>query len=109
MKKAVVLLSGGLDSSTALAMAVRDGFEAVALTVQYGQRHEIELDAAKRVARAFGVGRHEIVQIPLNQFGGSALTDNIDVPKDRDESEMQNIPVTYVDRKSTRLNSSHRT
>lgn len=103
MRKAVVLLSGGLDSTTALAIAKRDGFDPVALTVQYGQRHQAELSAALRVAQAFAVGRHEVVEIPLRQFGGSALTDDIDVPKDRGESQMQDIPVTYVPARNTVL------
>ena len=104
MKKAVLLLSGGLDSTTALAMAKNDGFEVVALTVQYGQRHQAELDASKRVAEAFGVKRHEIVEIPLRKFGGSALTDDIEVPKDRDEAAMSaEIPVTYVPARNTVL------
>jgi 7-cyano-7-deazaguanine synthase len=84
-------------------MAKRDGFEVVALTVQYGQRHDVELEAANRVAKAFDVKRHEVVEIPLRQFGGSALTADIEVPKDRDESQMQEIPVTYVPARNTVL------
>jgi 7-cyano-7-deazaguanine synthase len=103
LKTAVVLLSGGLDSTTVLAIAKRDGFEVIALTVQYGQRHQVELEASDRVAKAFGVKRHEVVEIPLRQFGGSALTADIEVPKDRDESEMQEIPVTYVPARNTVL------
>ena len=104
MKKAVVLLSGGLDSTTVIAMAKSDGFEIVALTAQYGQRHQAELDASRRVVSAFEVARHEVVEIPLRQFGGSALTDDIEVPKDRDESSMSTgIPVTYVPARNTVL------
>lgn len=101
-KKAVVLLSGGLDSSTALAEAKAAGFETYALTVLYGQRHAVERDAARRVARAIGVARHVEQTLDLRAFGGSALTDDIDVPKDRDESVMAaDIPVTYVPARNT--------
>lgn len=103
MRKALVLLSGGLDSTTVLAMAKAEGYEVHALTVVYGQRHHVEIEAAKRVARALGVARHEVVEIPLHRFGGSALTDDIEVPKDRDESAMQNIPATYVPARNTVL------
>lgn len=100
--KAVVLLSGGLDSATALAEARAAGFETHALTVLYGQRHAAEIDAARRVARAMGVARHVETTIDLRAFGGSALTDAIDVPKDRDESAMASgIPVTYVPARNT--------
>ena len=81
LPKAVVLLSGGVDSATALAMARRDGFDLYALTFRYGQRHAIEIDASRRVAAAFQVARHEIVQFDLRRFGGSALTDSMSVPK----------------------------
>ena len=95
--KAVVLLSGGLDSTTALAIAKSEGFDPVALTVVYGQRHEVEVDAAKRVAAHFGVTRHIVFPMDLRVFGGSALTDEIDVPKERNPAEMhQDIPATYV-------------
>jgi 7-cyano-7-deazaguanine synthase len=100
--KAVVLLSGGVDSTTALALARRDGFETYALTFRYGQRHEREIEAARRVARAFGAQRHEIVEFDLRRFGGSALTDDIAVPKDRTHADMgSDIPVTYVPARNT--------
>ena len=82
-KAAVVLLSGGLDSTTTLAIAKQAGFRLQALTFQYGQRHAIEVGAARRVAQAMGVERHIIVDIDLRVFGGSALTDNVAVPKSR--------------------------
>lgn len=99
--RSVVLLSGGLDSATCLAIAKADGSEPYALTVLYGQRHAAELEAAKRVAAALGAADHKFVRVELNVFGGSALTDDIDVPKDRDESEMTDIPVTYVPARNT--------
>jgi 7-cyano-7-deazaguanine synthase len=100
--KAVCLLSGGLDSSTCLALARRDGFECYALSFDYGQRHRIELDAAARVAASLGVSRHRTVRIDLRQFGHSALTDEIDVPKGRTAGDMgQGIPVTYVPARNT--------
>jgi 7-cyano-7-deazaguanine synthase len=96
-KKAVVLLSGGLDSTTVLAMAKADGFEPVCLAVSYGQRHAVELDRARRVTQAMGVKDFRVVTVDLRQVGGSALTADIDVPKDRPESEMSHgIPITYV-------------
>src|SRR3712207_7226304 len=132
MRRAVVLVSGGLDSAVTLATAVRDGFEAHALSFDYGQRHRVEIAAAERVARKLGAHEHRVARIDLRVFGGSALTDDIPVPLRRDESEIGHgygIPVTYVparntiflsyalanaevigaaeDRKSTRLNSSH--
>src|SRR6187455_3186066 len=95
--KAVVLLSGGLDSTTVLAIAVQQGFEVYALSFRYGQRHSFELEAAKRIAALYGVARHVIFDVDLSQFGGSALTDDIDVPKKRAaESMADEIPVTYV-------------
>jgi len=100
-KKAVILLSGGLDSTTCLAIAKTQGFELFALTVNYGQRHIFELNSAKYVAQTIGVNKHSIVNIDLSQFGGSALTDNIDVPKDRNETDMTDIPVTYVPARNT--------
>src|SRR3954451_1141095 len=102
-RNAVVLLSGGLDSATTLAIARADGFTPQALSFRYGQRHEHELDAAKRVAASQGVARHVIAQIDLRAFGGSALTDSsIAVPKDRSASEMSHdIPVTYVPARNT--------
>ncbi len=99
MKRAVVLLSGGLDSATTLAICARDGFEAHALSFDYGQRHKLELDAAKRVAASLGAREHRIAVIDLRVFGGSALTDDLAVPKNR---EMKNeIPITYVPARNT--------
>lgn len=101
-KKAVVLLSGGLDSATALAIAQSRGFEAYAITFAYGQRHAIEIEAARKVAAAAKVARHIVLPIDLRVFGGSALTDDIAVPKGRDEAEMASaIPVTYVPARNT--------
>ncbi len=101
-KKAVVLLSGGLDSSTTLAIAKNEGYEAYALTFRYGQRHESEIIAAKKVARSLGVARHIIFDIDLRSFGGSALTDDIPVPKKRELGEISSdIPVTYVPARNT--------
>lgn len=101
--RAVVLLSGGLDSTTTLAIAKAQGFAIHALTFQYGQRHEAELLAAQRVAAALGVDQHIVVQIDLRLFGGSALTSaTIDVPKDRSMDHMsEGIPVTYVPARNT--------
>ena len=101
MPKCVVLLSGGLDSATVLAIAKDLKFKPYALTVTYGQRHSVEIDAAKRVAVALGAIDHKIVGVDLGSIGGSALTDAIEVPKDRDESEMRDIPVTYVPARNT--------
>lgn len=99
---AVVLLSGGLDSATTAAIAQRDGFKLYALSVDYGQRHKFELDAAAQVAKSLGVVRHETVSIGLGQFGGSALTAAIDVPQGRsDEQISQGIPITYVPARNT--------
>jgi 7-cyano-7-deazaguanine synthase len=99
---AVVLLSGGLDSATAAAIAREQGFALFALSIDYGQRHRYELDAARRVAESLGVVRHVVVSVGLDQFGGSALTDDIDVPLDRDEQEIaEGIPVTYVPARNT--------
>ena len=101
-KKAVVLLSGGLDSATVLAIARCEGYEAFALSFSYGQRHLWELEAARRVAAAIGVAEHRIAEIDLRVFGGSALTDDIAVPKGRTMDEMANrIPVTYVPARNT--------
>jgi 7-cyano-7-deazaguanine synthase len=100
--KAVILLSGGVDSTTAAALTARDGFNLYALSFAYGQRHAAELDAARRVARALGVVRHEILTIDLRAFGGSALTADIAVPKDRTAAEMgADIPITYVPARNT--------
>ncbi len=101
-KTAVCLLSGGLDSSTCLAYARRQRFECHALSFDYGQRHRIELDAARRVAAALGARRHVVMPIDLRVFGGSALTGDIAVPKGRGAEEMaQGIPVTYVPARNT--------
>ena len=97
---AVVLLSGGLDSATTLALARADGFDVVALTFRYGQRHAVELDAAAAVARALGAVEHCIIDIDLRVFGGSALTADIPVPKDRDLAATD-IPITYVPARNT--------
>ena len=102
IRKAVCLLSGGLDSSTCLALARREGYECYALSFDYGQRHRNELDAAARVAKMFGVSRHLVAHIGLDVFGGSALTGDIAVPKSRSAAEMATgIPVTYVPARNT--------
>lgn len=102
MRPAVVLLSGGLDSTTTLSIAKSQGFAAYALTFRYGQRHEGEIDAAKHIARRVGVADHVIAEIDLRVFGGSALTSDIAVPKDRRVEEMSTgIPVTYVPARNT--------
>lgn len=102
MKKAIVLLSGGLDSATVLAIAKSEGYASYALSFAYGQRHKWELTAAKRVAAALGAVEHRIAEIDLRAFGGSALTDEIDVPKGRAPEEMAHgIPVTYVPARNT--------
>jgi len=98
MKRAVVLVSGGLDSATTLAICVQGGWEAYALSFDYGQRHQIELHAAKRVATSLGAREHRIAQIDLRVFGGSALTDEIAVPKDQPTG---GIPITYVPARNT--------
>lgn len=99
---AVVLLSGGLDSSTTVAIAKGNGFAVYGLSFRYGQRHEVELQAAKRIADALGVEQHIVVDIDLRRFGGSALTSNIDVPKERSEQEIgSGIPITYVPARNT--------
>jgi 7-cyano-7-deazaguanine synthase len=101
-RRAVVLLSGGLDSATALAVAIRDGFEPYALSFRYGQRHAVELEAAERVGRRAGVRAHTTVAIDLRQFGGSALTGDAPVPKGRSAEAMtRSIPVTYVPARNT--------
>jgi 7-cyano-7-deazaguanine synthase len=100
--KAVCLLSGGLDSATCLGVARRDGFDCLALSFDYGQRHRIELQAAARVARHFGVFEHRVVSIDLRSFGGSALTADTDVPKHASVNELGGgIPVTYVPARNT--------
>jgi 7-cyano-7-deazaguanine synthase len=101
-KRAVVLLSGGLDSATVLAIARSQGYEPYALSFSYGQRHVVELDAARRVAASIGVADHRIAAIDLRLFGGSALTADIDVPKGRGTDEMSHgIPITYVPARNT--------
>jgi 7-cyano-7-deazaguanine synthase len=99
MKKAVVLLSGGLDSTTVLAIAKNIGYEIYALSFSYGQRHEIELESANNIARDYGVKEHKIAKIDLRLFGGSALTADIDIPKSSVQST--EIPVTYVPARNT--------
>jgi len=102
LKKAVVLSSGGLDSTTVLAMAADQGFEIYSLSFAYGQRHDFELKAAQKVAAAMGIKRHLIARVDLGSVGGSALTDDIAVPKSRNESTMAGeIPVTYVPARNT--------
>ncbi len=101
-KKAVVLLSGGLDSTTCAAIAKSDGFDVYALTMAYGQRHTCEIEAADRVAKSFDVKKHLTVEIDLRQFGGSALTSDIDVPKHDNVTDIgTEIPVTYVPARNT--------
>jgi 7-cyano-7-deazaguanine synthase len=100
--KAICLLSGGLDSSTCLAFAKREGFELYALSFDYGQRHRIELESAKRVAEAIGVVAHRTAKFDLRMFGGSALTSDTEVPKGRSAQEMsREIPITYVPARNT--------
>ena len=99
--KAVVLVSGGLDSTTCLAIAREQDFDLYALTLNYGQRHDHELNSAKMVVDFYSIQDHSIIDIDLRQFGGSALTDQIDVPKNRDPSEMVDIPATYVPARNT--------
>lgn len=100
-RRAIVLLSGGLDSATALAVARRDGYVPFAMTFRYGQRHAAEIDAARRVASAQSVAQHLVVDIDLRQWGGSALTSDSAVPKDRDVDSHGEIPVTYVPARNT--------
>jgi 7-cyano-7-deazaguanine synthase len=102
MKPAVVLLSGGIDSTTTLAIAIAGGYEAYALSFDYGQRHQIETEAARRVADSLGAKEHRVAKIDLRVFGGSALTDDVDVPKRRSETEIADgIPITYVPARNT--------
>lgn len=101
MKKAIILLSGGLDSTTVLAIAQNLGFEAYALSFSYGQRHEIELEFASKIAKKFAVKEHKIAKIDLRIFGNSALTDNIEVPKNRNIENENDIPITYVPARNT--------
>src|SRR5262245_50687845 len=102
MPKAIVLSSGGLDSTTCLAIARAEGFELYSMSFDYGQRHKFELRAADRIAEEYRVARHITVNIDLRQFGGSALTAEIDVPQSRSEAEMgRGIPITYVPARNT--------
>jgi 7-cyano-7-deazaguanine synthase len=102
LPKAVVLLSGGMDSATVAAIALRDGYEVYALSVRYGQRHAVELEAARRVAERLGVRRHVIIDLDLRAFGGSALTSEAPVPKDTPLGEIGvRIPSTYVPARNT--------
>jgi 7-cyano-7-deazaguanine synthase len=102
MKRAVVLLSGGVDSTTTLAIALAEDYEAYALSFDYGQRHQIETAAARRVADSLGAKEHRVAKIDLCIFGGSALTGDVDVPKKRSEKEIAHgIPVTYVPARNT--------
>lgn len=100
-RRAVVLLSGGLDSTATLAIARAEGFECYALTVDYGQRHAVEQEAARRVAAALGARDHVVIQVDLRRFGGSALTADIAVPKGRAPEAMAGIPATYVPARNT--------
>ena len=102
MKKAVILLSGGLDSTTTLAIAQNSGFKLFGLTFRYGQRHKYEIAAAQKIAQAYNLADHKITEIDLRTFGGSALTDDLDVPKDRNNGTMNEfIPITYVPARNT--------
>ncbi|MXV74257.1 7-cyano-7-deazaguanine synthase QueC [Candidatus Poribacteria bacterium] len=102
LKKAVVLLSGGLDSTTTLAIAHDEGYDTYAMSFRYGQRHVVELQCAKNVAKALGVKQHIVVDIDLRTFGGSALTAAIAVPKNRSDTEIaDDIPITYVPARNT--------
>jgi 7-cyano-7-deazaguanine synthase len=101
-QKAVALLSGGLDSATAIAVAQSEGFEVYALSVDYGQRHRFELKAAKQIAKSMGVAKHLVFKMDMTLIGGSALTDDIAVPKGRSENRMAaSIPATYVPARNT--------
>src|ERR1700751_6067861 len=102
MKRAVVLVSGGIDSTTTLAIAIAEGYEAYALSFDYGQRHQIEIQAARSVANSLGIKVHRVAKIDLRVFGGSALTDDLDVPKQRSETEIAHgIPITCVPARNT--------
>jgi 7-cyano-7-deazaguanine synthase len=102
MKRAVVLLSGGIDSTTTLAIVIAEGYEAYALSFNYGQRHQSEMEAARRVAKSLGAKEHCVAKMDLRVFGGSALTDDLDVPKQRSETDIgHGIPITYVPARNT--------
>ena len=101
-KKAVLLLSGGIDSTTTLAIALSEGYDTYAMSFRYGQRHNIEMACAENIAKAMGVKQHTVVDIDLRTFGASALTADIEVPKHRSEAEMgEGIPITYVPARNT--------
>ena len=101
-KKAVALSSGGIDSTTAMAMAKHEGFEIYSLSFFYGQRHAVELEAARKIANAMGVAEHRVINFDLTQIGGSSLTDDMEVPKDRDNHAISHdIPITYVPARNT--------
>jgi 7-cyano-7-deazaguanine synthase len=101
-RRAVILLSGGIDSTTTLAIAISEGYEGYTLSFDYGQRHQIETEAARRIADSLGAKEHRIAKIDLRIFGGSALTDDVDVPKQRPQSEIAHgIPITYVPARNT--------
>ncbi len=100
-KKAVILLSGGLDSTTVLALATAEGYAVHALSFEYGQRHAGEIAASRKIAASYGVVQHVVMQIDLRVFGGSALTSSMEVPKDRHVDSMRDIPVTYVPARNT--------
>src|SRR5512141_3259509 len=100
-KKAVLLLSGGLDSTTVLALATAENYEVHALSFSYGQRHASEIAAARKIAARYGVVQHVVADIDLRVFGGSALTADIDVPKDRSVDSTHDVPVTYVPARNT--------
>src|SRR5205809_4127700 len=102
MRPAVILLSGGIDSTTTLAIAIAEGYQPYALSFDYGQRHKIETRAACRVAESLGAKQHRVAKIDLRVFGGSALTDDIAVPKQRSQTEMaHDIPITYIPARNT--------
>ncbi len=102
VKKAVVLLSGGLDSATCVALAQTDGYDVHGISFRYGQRHAVELEAARQIANFFDINDHKVTDIDLRAFGGSALTDDIEVPKDRDAADFTDgIPITYVPARNT--------
>lgn len=101
MKKAVVLVSGGIDSATCCGFARQDGFELYAMSFSYGQRHSVELEAASKVASFFGIADHKVVNIDLRAFGGSSLTSSLDVPKNREPDKQSEIPNTYVPARNT--------
>jgi len=102
MKKAIILLSGGLDSATCLVIAKEQGYKCYGLSFKYGQRHQFEIKSAKKLARHYNISDHITMNIDLRKFGGSALTDNIQVPKKRNENKMsKEIPITYVPARNT--------